>query len=69
MIRSIIVGAMAFFYLCNAFAGVVTSIPLAGGVLGLIFVPLVVISTLLILLIGLGGVFGLPLIGAAAAWE
>ncbi|MDJ0975392.1 MAG: hypothetical protein QNJ98_13085 [Planctomycetota bacterium] len=65
----IIVGAMAFFYFCNAFAGVLTSIPLAGGVLGLIFIPLAVISTLLILLIGLGGVFGLPLIGAAAAWE
>lgn len=65
----IIVAAMGFFYLCNAFAGVLMSVPILGGVLGLILVPLAVISTLLILLIGLGGIFGLPLIGAAAAWE
>ncbi len=65
----IIFGAMAFFYGCNALAGLVTSIPGLGGLLGLVLIPLAAISSLLILLIGLGGVFGLPLIGAAAAWE
>ncbi len=66
---AIILAAMGFFYLCNAVAGAVTSIPFVGGIFGLILFPLAVISTLLMLLIGLGGVIGLPLIGAAAAWE
>ncbi len=60
---------IAFFYGCNALAGLVISIPFVGQILGLILVPLALISSLLILLIALGGVFGLPLIGAAAAWE
>ena len=65
----IILGAMGFFVLCNSVAGLITSMPIAGGLLGIVFYPLAVISTLLILLIGLGGVFGLPLISAAASWE
>lgn len=65
----IIAGIIGVFYLCNMFAGVLLSIPVLGGLLGLVLVPLAFVSTLLMLLIGLGGVFGLPLIGAAAAWE
>jgi hypothetical protein len=65
----IIMGAIGFFYLCNMLAGLVISIPFVGGLLALLLVPLAVISTLLILLIAVGGVFGLPLVGAAAAWE
>jgi len=65
----IVFAAMAFFFGCNALAGLATSIPGLGGLLGLVLIPLAAISSLLILLIGLGGVFGLPLIGAAAAWE
>jgi len=60
---------IAFFYGCNALAGLAISIPFVGQLLGLILLPLALISSLLILLIALGGVFGLPLIGAAAAWE
>jgi hypothetical protein len=65
----IVMIAIGGFYLCNAFAGVLISVPFLGWLLALILVPLAVISSLLILLIGVGGVFGLPLIGAAAAWE
>jgi hypothetical protein len=70
LLAPVIVGvAIAFFYGCNAFAGLLISIPVVGQLLGLILIPLAAISTLLILLIALGGIFGLPLIGAAAAWE
>jgi hypothetical protein len=64
-----IAGAIAFFYLCNMLAGVVIAVPVLGGILSVILVPLAVISSLLILLIGVGGIFGLPVVGAAAAWE
>ncbi len=65
----IIAGVIGLFFACNMLAGVLIAIPGVGGILALILVPLAFISTLLILLVGLGGVFGLPLIGAAAAWE
>ncbi len=65
----IVGGVIGLFYACNMLAGLALSIPGLGGILALILVPLAFISTLLILLVGLGGVFGLPLIGAAAAWE
>lgn len=65
----IIAGTIAIFWLCNLAAGFATSLPFVGGLLGIVLYPLAFISTLLMLLIGLGGVFGLPLIGAAAAWE
>jgi hypothetical protein len=61
--------AIALFYGCNALAGLAISIPGVGSLLAVILVPLAVISTLLILLIAIGGVVGLPLVGAAAAWE
>ena len=65
----IVAGVIAIFYGCNALAGLAMSIPFVGGILGLILAPLAVISTLLIVLVGVGGIFGLPLISAAAAWE
>jgi hypothetical protein len=61
--------AIGIFYACNALAGAIVSIWWAGSILSLIFIPLAVISTLLILLIAIGGAIGLPLVGAAAAWE
>ncbi|MFV1958206.1 MAG: hypothetical protein ACC662_02210, partial [Planctomycetota bacterium] len=69
LVPAIVAGAMAFFYGCNTLGGLVVSIPWIGQILGLVIIPLAVISTLLILLIGIGGAFGMPLIGAAAAWE
>jgi hypothetical protein len=65
----IIFGVIGLFWCCNALAGVLISIPLLGGILSIVLVPLIFISTLLILLVGVGGVLGMPLIGAAAAWE
>jgi hypothetical protein len=65
----IIFAAMGVFYGCNALAGLVLNVPFLGGVLALVLAPLAVISTLLVLLIAIGGAVGLPLAGAAAAWE
>ena len=65
----IVVAAIGVFYGCNALAGLLLTIPVLGGVLSIVLVPLAVISTLLILLIAIGGAVGLPLAGAAAAWE
>jgi len=65
----IIGGVIGFFWCCNMLAGLTTSIPFLGGILGILLFPLALVSTLLILLIAVGGIFGLPLIGAAAAWE
>ena len=65
----IIGGLIALFVGCNALAGVLMSIPAVGQILAIILIPLAAISTLLILLIALGGLVGFPLIGAAAAWE
>lgn len=61
--------AIGIFYGCNALAGLVLSVPVLGSIASLILVPLAVISTLLMLLIAIGGAIGLPLVGAAAAWE
>ena len=61
--------AIGIFYGCNALAGLVLSIPVVGSLASVILVPLAVISTLLMLLIAIGGAIGLPLVGAAAAWE
>jgi hypothetical protein len=65
----IVFAAIGIFYGCNALAGLLLSIPWIGGLLGIVLLPLAVISTLLILLIAIGGAVGLPLVGAAAAWE
>ena len=65
----IVAGAIGLFYGCNALAGLVISIPFAGSILSVILLPLATISTLLILLIAIGGAIGMPLVAAAAAWE
>jgi len=65
----IVAVAIAIFYGCNALAGLVLSLPYLSWILSWVLLPLAAISTLLILLIGIGGVVGLPLVGAAAAWE
>jgi hypothetical protein len=61
--------AIGIFYGCNALAGLVLTVPGLGSIASIILVPLAVISTLLMLLIAIGGAIGLPLVGAAAAWE
>lgn len=66
---AIIALAAGLFWVCNLVAGALISIPWLGSVLALVFVPLTVLSTLLMILIALGGLFGFPLVGAAAAWE
>ncbi len=66
----LIIGAIILiFWGCNALAGLLESIPGLGGVLAIVLGPLRLVSTLLIVLVGVGGVFGLPLISAAASWE
>ena len=66
----VIIGAIILvFWGCNALAGLIESIPYVGGVLSIILGPLRLVSTLLIVLVGVGGIFGLPLISAAASWE
>ncbi len=66
----VIIGlTIGIFWLCNLLAGLVTSLGFLGGILAVVLYPLAFVSTLLMLLIGLGGIFGMPLIGAAAAWE
>jgi len=65
----IIVAIIAVFWGCNALAGLLESIPGLGGVLAILLGPLRLVSTLLIVLVGVGGIFGMPLISAAASWE
>jgi hypothetical protein len=65
----IITAIIGIFWGCNALAGLAESIPGVGGVLAIVLGPLRLVSTLLIVLVGVGGVFGLPLISAAASWE
>jgi hypothetical protein len=65
----IVAVAIGIFYGCNAAAGALVSVPFLGGILAIVLVPLAMIATLLILLIAIGGAVGLPLVGAAAAWE
>jgi hypothetical protein len=60
----------AFFILCNTIAGALISIPLVGSsVLVLVLFPLVLISSLLVVLALLGGFVGLPLMWAGIAIE
>ena len=61
--------AILFFYWCNALAGLVTSIPWIGPVLGVALLPLVALSSLIIVLIAFGGILGLGLMIAAIAVE
>jgi hypothetical protein len=65
----IVAAAIALFYGCNALAGLAISIPYVGPILAFVLLPLAVISTLIIVLIAIGGIIGMPLVAAAAAWE
>ncbi len=59
-----------FFVACNALAGLVMSVPFVGpSLLGLVLFPLVLVSSLLIVLAMLGGFVGLPLMWAGIAIE
>jgi hypothetical protein len=59
-----------FFVFCNALAGLVMSIPLLGStILVPVLFPLVLISSLLIVLAVVGGFVGLPLMWAGIAIE
>ncbi len=59
-----------FFVACNALAGLVMSIPFVGSsLLALVLFPLVLVSSLLIVLAVLGGFVGLPLMWAGIAIE
>lgn len=70
LVAPLIIGAAAgLFWVLNLLAGLLIAIPFFGSVLAILFVPLTVLSTLLLLLIVVGGLFGFPLVGAAAAWE
>lgn len=70
MVAPVVVAvAVGVFWVCNWIAGFLVGVPGLGIVTSLIFVPLAALSTLLMLLIALGGVLGMPLMGAAAAWE
>lgn len=65
----IVAGAIGIFAGLNALGGLVMSIPFVGQIFSIVIIPLAAISTLAILLVALGGIVGMPLIGAAAAWE
>lgn len=59
-----------FFVLCNVLAGLLMSIPFVGSsVLALVLFPLVLVSSLLVVLALLGGFVGLPLMWAGIAIE
>jgi hypothetical protein len=60
----------AFFAFCNMLAGLVMSLPFVGSsILALVLFPLVLISSILIILALLGGILGLPLMWAGIAVE
>lgn len=66
----LVVAFAGFFVLCNAVAGLLMSIPLVGSsLLALVLFPLVLVSSLLVVLALLGGFVGLPLMWAGIAIE
>jgi ABC-type multidrug transport system fused ATPase/permease subunit len=66
----LVVAFAGFFVLCNAAAGLLMSIPLVGSsLLALVLFPLVLVSSLLVVLALLGGFVGLPLMWAGIAIE
>ena len=65
----IVAGAIGIFAALNTLGGLVLSIPFLGQLASIVIIPLAAISTLAILLVALGGIIGMPLISAAAAWE
>jgi len=66
----LVVAFALFFVACNALAGLLMSIPLVGSsLLALFLFPLVLVSSLLVVLAVLGGFVGLPLMWAGIAIE
>lgn len=64
-----ILGAAAFFVVATGVCGAVSSIPWAGGVLQLVAHPASLVASLVVMVIAVGGVFGMPLLHAALATE
>ena len=58
-----------FLLLCNHFAGMLTWIPWVGWLIGIILLPLTIISSLLAVLIGIAGLVSLGFVPAAIATE
>jgi hypothetical protein len=66
----LVVAFAGFFVLCNALAGLLLNIPLVGSsILAIPLFPLVLVSSLLIVLALLGGFVGLPLMWAGISLE
>ena len=61
--------AIAFFFSCNALAGLASGIPGIGPILMIVLVPLVLLSTLILFLLVFGTALGLPLVLASLATE
>ena len=62
-------GAIFFFWCCNLLAGLVGSIPVAGQILFIVLYPLAILSSLIIVLIAVGGLLGLFMMVAAISTE
>jgi hypothetical protein len=62
-------GAIAFFWACNLLAGLGSSIPFAGALVFILAFPLAILSSLLILLIAVGGLLGLFMMVSAISAE
>jgi hypothetical protein len=66
----LVVAFALFFVACNALAGLLMSIPLVGSsLLAILLFPLVLVSSLLVVLAVIGGFVGLPLMWAGIAIE
>ena len=64
-----IVGAAALFAVLTMLGGAASAIPHVGGVLQIVLHPLTLLSSVAVLVITVGGVFGLPLLHAALSTE
>ncbi len=60
---------MAVFVLCNMLAGVVSWIPFAGPILFILLYVLVLLSTLFLILLGIGLFFGMDMISSSISTE
>jgi hypothetical protein len=64
-----ILAPVAFLLVCNQVAGLVTAIPVAGAFIGLLLIPLVLISSLLVVLLAVAGIASVGLVPPAIAIE
>lgn len=65
----VLLALIAFLIGCNMLAGLVGTIPYAGAVLYIMLYVLVLISTLFIVILGIGFIFGFPMISSAISTE